>query len=332
MNLNVSAVPSTGGWSSELNSGRLALSNTETNLGKLTVGFNLSVSQSHAVKLRVYSYNAAGQVTGTLEGEVVPPVVDAFQRYSVDLSTMKAVSGTFDPPAYSVRPAAGGGSNSANGLTEATAFATPAKAVSVARAGDIIDVMGGTYTIAYTGTNAIDFSVPGTPSAWITLKNYPGQSPEIDNAYWSAINVGNGTNGTHATTAAVAYIEVSGLHVRGNADTINKTNPELLGATDPRTNNNGISVDGRYELNHPHDIRFADNFVEYCSGAGIGAGETDRIQIENNVVQNTSWWTKYATSGIDREVLRRQRHYHRLQPQYDGLPRRRRGQPHDGDQ
>ena len=58
--------PASGAWSSTLSSGQLAVSNTVTNLGLLTLAFNLSASQANPVALIIYSYNAQGQQTGGL--------------------------------------------------------------------------------------------------------------------------------------------------------------------------------------------------------------------------------------------------------------------------
>jgi hypothetical protein len=91
---------------------------------------------------------------------------------------------------------------------------------------------------------------------------------------------------------------VRGLHIRGNADTVNKTHPELVGKVNSLTNGNGISGSGGAEANKPHHLRFADNIVEYCSGGGIGTGDCDWVTVENNIVRNNSWWVIYATSGI----------------------------------
>ena len=205
---------------------------------------------------------------------------------------------SFAKPAYYVKPAASGGSDSNNGRSEATAFATPAKAVSVAQAGDIIDIMEGAYIVTGSGDGAIAFKAAGTPAAWITLKNYPGQSPLINNEWWNAILIGRGSAKAKSIAPALGYIEVRGMHIHGNADVAAARYPASMNKVDPLTNNNGISADGRFETNHPHDIRFADNVIEYCSGGGINALDSDRIQVENNTVQNTSWWTIYASSGI----------------------------------
>jgi hypothetical protein len=324
--------PASGPWVSDLNSGPLAVTNTETNLGKLTLSFNLSASQALPVKVIVYSYSSAtGSPTGALATIIYPAAAYYNQRFAVDLSTMNPYGpGTFNPaaayvsfsfemstqygwspasadqlrldnvnyskPAYYVNAATG--NNSYNGLTEATAFATPEKAVSISQPGDIILVMSGTYTITSAGTNAIHFSAGGTPADWVVLKNYPGQSPLITSEFWNAVLIGNGSSTNIATTAAVAYVEVRGLHIQGDGAYANTTYASLLNQPQPQTNGNGLTVDGRFETNHPHDIRFANNLVEYCSGAGIAMQDGDRIQIENNISRNNCWWSIYAPSGI----------------------------------
>ena len=89
-----------------------------------------------------------------------------------------------------------------------------------------------------------------------------------------------------------------GLHVRGEGDVAKAKYPDAIGKASPLTNGNGIMVGGGDEPNKPHHLRFADNVVEFCPGAGIGPGEADWVSIENNVARNNSWTTQYGTSGI----------------------------------
>lgn len=345
--LTVNSAPATP-WSADLASGPIAVANTETNLGKLTLGFSLSASQAKPVTVVITSYDAAGNRTGARQSVVIPAAAYAYQRYAVDLSTMTAAGpGTFDPAApkvsfdFCMSSAAGWntataaqlrvdnvhyakpayyvsaltGSNSRNGLTEATAFATPQKALELAQPGDIIVLMNGTYTNV-GGSSRVQFTKGGTPAAWVSLKNYPGHSPRIYSEHWNAILIGNGNQNNIATGPAVAYVEVRGLHVQGSSAKVgSRTAPDgpynpdapagtygpfgpYIGQVDGRTNGNGITADGRYETNRPHDIRFADNLVEDNAGGGISAQEVDRIQIENNVVRDNCYWDIYATSGI----------------------------------
>ena len=176
-NFTVTAAPASGLWRSEFTSGKLAITNTETNLGKLTLGFSLSASQARTVKVRVISYDAAGQYIGALETEISPAAVDSFQRFAIDLSTMSASGpGTFNPTAPKISfnfeigsqtgwSASGSptlrvdnvnyskpalyvssidGKDTDNGTTEALAFATIQKAINAAQPGDIIDIKGDT--------------------------------------------------------------------------------------------------------------------------------------------------------------------------------------------
>ncbi len=328
LQLVVEAAAARGTWKSGITSGPLALRNAETNLGKLTLSFALSVSAAHPVRVRVESFDARRRRTGGLEALVYPAAPDFYQRYALDLSGMKAAGGGggFNPtdpfvgftfemdaadgwppatrhalrldnvhyasPAFYVSPT---GDDAFDGRTEQTALATPQRAVAAAQPGDIILLMEGTWP---ADRSPVAFHRGGTPSAWISLKNYPGHHPLLLNESWNCIGIGNGSRASPSTGPAVAYIEVRGLHIRGNADFADRKYPEALNKPDGRTNGNGISVEGRFERNAPHHLRFADNLVEYNSGGGIGCLESDWVTIENNISRNNCWWMIYAGSGI----------------------------------
>ncbi len=325
-----------GNWQAGFSSGPLAVRNTEKNLGKLTLSFSLSASGTHPIAVRLASLDAHGKRTGALEGMAYPPAPNFYQRYVFDLSDMKpSGAGKFQPDAPLVQlafeigsaaewPAAKNelsldnvhfatpawyvsekGSDQNDGRTETTAFATPQKAVDSAGPGDIIDVMNGTYLPKGVQEGIARFKKPGSPAAWISLKNYPGHHPLFaSKGTWNAVRFWY-TNEQAAADAAAgvvapvpAYIEVRGLHIRGNGDTAKQQYPDLMGQAAPETNSNGISVswDGTGVI--PHHLRFADNIVEYCPGGGIGPGSADWTTIEHNIIRNNCWTTIYATSGI----------------------------------
>ena len=314
-------------WRAAWSSGPLAVHNAETHPGKLTLSFCLSVSATHPVSVRLESLDAQQRRSGGLEAQIYPAAPAFYQRYALDLSAMKAVgAGSFKPtdpfvgltlevsaaagwseesarelrldnvhyarPAYYVSSK---GSDTNDGRTEQTALATPQKAVAAAQPGDIILLMEGTYP---SGRSAVTFRHGGTPAAWIALKNYPGHAPLLLNETWGCITIGDSSKTTAATRPAVAYIEVRGLHIRGNANVADKKYPDALNRSDPRTNGNGLAVEGRYTQNTPHHLRFADNVVEYNSGAGISVLEADWVTIENNITRNNCWWMIFAGSGI----------------------------------
>jgi hypothetical protein len=311
---------------STLTSGLLPIRTSETNLGKLTLSFDHSVSSIRPVTVRIESFDAKQKRTGGRQGVMYPAAPDFYLRAALELSAMKAFGGgAFKPtdpfvkitfsiegantelridnlaytaPAFYVSPK---GKDTNDGRTEKTAFATPQKAVESAQPGNIILVMDGTYVpVSDPQKGVAFFQRPGAPAAWITLKNYPGHKPVFSNVgAWNAIRIGSrGTKEVPSPLPALAYLEVRGLRIRGNADTVKETNPELINQSNPLTNGNGISVENRFETNTPHHIRIADNVVEYCSGAGFAGIGGDWLTVENNIVRNNCWWMIYAGSGI----------------------------------
>lgn len=315
----------TGGRKGGLVSGPLSVRTGETNLGKLTLSFTLSASVARPVTVKVASYSAKGVRTGGLETVIYPAAPDFLQRYALDLSTFKpSGAGRFSPsdpvvrfafeigddwpsgkneiridnvsfsgPAFYVSPK---GSDTNDGRTEKTAFATPQKAIDTAGPGDVCLLMDGTYQ---GGPNPVaSFPRAGEPAAWIVLKNYPGQKPLLTSTGWNIVSIVAGSNEKPDTETRLAYLEVRGLHIRGEGDVAKAKYPEAMNKPDSRTNSNGIAINGRHMKNVPHHIRLADNLTEYCPGQGLGALETDWLTIENNVARFNSWTTIYGTSGI----------------------------------
>ena len=322
---------SQGAWGAALVSGLLPVRNPETNLGKLTLSFSLSASDARPVTVRVESFDAARRRTGGLAGLIYPAAPDFFQRYALDLSTLKWVGpGKFQPtapfvqftfriagasvgadwptgaerqlrldnvnyagPAYYVSPK---GSDAADGRSEKTAFATPQKALDVAQPGDIVLLMEGTYRAGLVPVAS--FPRPGTPAAWIVLKNYPGQHPTVTSNGWNIVSIAKGSQAKPSQDPALAYLEVRGLHVRGEGDVAKAKYPDAMNKADSRTNSNGIAIDGRYSAAIFHDIRIADNLVEFSPACGIGSTDADWVTVEDNVCRSNCWTTIYATSGI----------------------------------
>jgi len=152
----------------------------------------------------------------------------------------------------------------------------------------------------YEGGNApvVSFRRGGTPDAWIVLKNYPGQKPLLTSTGWNIVNISDGSREKPAEETSLCYLELRGLHIRGEADVAKTKYPEAMNKPDSRTNSNGIAADGRYMKNPIHHLRYADNLVEYCPAQGLGALESDWVTIENNISRFNCWTTIYASSGI----------------------------------
>jgi hypothetical protein len=193
--------PAAGGTLASL---AIPISQKVADLDRLTLSFDLSVTVNQPVTVRLESIDANGAPSGSLETTVHPATSDFYQRFAVELSTMKPGSvGKFAPldpairvsftlaragelaldnlayanPSYYVSAK---GSETADGRSEASAFATPQRALDAAGPGDIILVMDGSYEgvpAAETKRPVATFVRAGRPAAWITLKNFPGHRP-----------------------------------------------------------------------------------------------------------------------------------------------------------
>ncbi|BCM88953.1 hypothetical protein IAD21_00795 [Abditibacteriota bacterium] len=322
-----------GHWLAIFGSGLLPVTNHETNPGKLTLAFNLSASAARPIKVVIESFDVHKKRTGGLETRIYPAAPDFYQRYALDLSNFKTQGdGKFQPdapfvnfsfqldgdewqsvekpevrldnvnyatPTYYVSP---NGNDQNDGRTEKTAFADPQKAVELAQPGDIVVLMGGTYTRAATSSpdnGVVGFRRGGTPAAWVTLKNYPGQEPILTTTdSWNILTIGRGNKTTPSTEPALAYIEVRGLHLRGEGNVAREKYPDLMEKANPQTNANGLRVEGRYETQTMHHIRLADNVVEFVPCHGIFTYDTDWLTLENNVVRDNCWTSMWEGSGI----------------------------------
>ncbi len=316
-------------WETSLSSGPLAVENPETDLAKLTLAFSLATTRALPIRVIVESFDENKARTGGLETVINPAAADFYQRFALDLSTMKpSGEGAFDPtapfvgvtlavgsklgwPAYTrndvrldnvhyARPALyvkPDGDDSKDGRTADTALASPQAAVERAVPGDIILLLDGTYARPADRAKqeaAVEFSKSGTPDAWITLKNHPGHRPVVSSHGHQGVRV---FRSGRAENKELGYIEVRGLTVRGNGDTARENFPDEIGKSTPNTDSRGIFVFGRSAL--VHHIRLADNVVEYNTSDGVYIDCADWVYVENNDVLNNCWTTiGYAPGGL----------------------------------
>lgn len=303
------------------------IQNTETNLAKLTLGFDLWLSKVQPVRVIVQSLDAGGTITGARIATVLPPVKDAWYRFSLDLDKTETLQGAFDPksptmefvleidddgfasratdivlrvdnvsfsaPSFYVSAQ---GSDAADGRTEQTAFATVQKAVNAAQPGDVISVMDGTYN----APSAVSITKSGTPAAYITLRAHPGHQPTLRTRGWDVIKF----------EKDASYWEIRGLTIRGNrpdlklqdatADGLLKEKDGKPYYGDPLYNGNGISIHdrGNPQNARPHHIRIIGNTVVDNAGGGISVINCDYVTVENNIVRDNCHFMRYAGSGI----------------------------------
>lgn len=327
LRLRVNSAANTKAWSGTLRTGLLPVTCPEKDISKLTLAFDLSATGARAVRVVIESFNAKRERTGGREGLIYPAAPEDYQRHVLDLGAMKATGeGEFnaaDPlvqisltisndlgwatgafhqlrldnlnyaaPAFYVSPT---GKDSDGGGSAEKPFATVNKALELARPGDIILLMDGTFV---RKNEVAKFVRAGSPAAWITLKNHPGQKPVLTCPDWNIVKIGKGSGSEISDDPALAYLEVRGLVIRGVAEEVEAKYKSDIGKPKGTTNGNGLSVDGRFQKHKPHHIRIADNEVLHCAGGGISVIYADYVQVENNHAHNNCHWMIYAGSGI----------------------------------
>ena len=202
------------------------------------------------------------------------------------------------------------GSDNNSGTIESP-FKTINKGIAMVNAGGTVYVMDGVYQNANygnvdpsTGTNmnnqhVVTINKSGTEDAYITLRNYPGDTPKIQFDGRGGIVISNNMN----------YIIIEGFEVEGPAQNIDydmaeadrNYKIEMAEDEDDSTNYNhsyfgGKGIWGGYGAHHHIIIR--NNIVHDTCGSAIRFNDSDHILIENNIVYNSNWWTSSASSAI----------------------------------
>ena len=201
---------------------------------------------------------------------------------------------------YYVAPPPLGSTAPANsGTSPASPWSTIQAALQLAKPGDVVNVMAGTYSLASNPTagNVVTFRRTGTPTNWVTLKNYQNDRPVIS------------FSGPHGIIVLpnVAYAKIQGFEIVGNS--ANVTLPQAYtqtgscvgaaGTPPNQFNGNGITLDGRNAVNlHCHHIELRDNIIHDCTGGGISGLQTDYVTVDNNTVYRNCFYTVYGASGI----------------------------------
>lgn len=205
-------------------------------------------------------------------------------------------SNTNSKPTESVYYVSPGGSDSNNGKAAAFPFKSFDKVLSVIRPGDVVNLMNGTYESVAKPVIALKREHSGTEEKYITFKAMEGHKPKVlagGVGVWNAVVI-------DASYIIFDGIEFEGYNQRLNYDDAYNMYQTWLDGTikyDQAAvyNTNAISI-GSGELCHHVIIR--NCIVHDFPGGGLGAGQSDYITFENNVVYNNAWYTMYACSGI----------------------------------
>ncbi|MFN0121133.1 MAG: right-handed parallel beta-helix repeat-containing protein [Blastocatellia bacterium] len=184
----------------------------------------------------------------------------------------------------------GSGDDRNKGLALTAPFRTIQKAANLGAPGDVINVMDGEYTNACANCPVVDITRSGKADNWIVFRAYPGHKPVLRYNGWHGFQIKGGAS----------YIEISGFEVQGNrADMTFEYCRAERNNNNPLCNGNGITIDGRNDGgNKPHHIRIARNRIWQVPGGGINAIQTDYVTIEDNLVYENAWHSRFANSGV----------------------------------
>jgi hypothetical protein len=250
-----------------------------------TTGFSLTYAAGSTVTLTAPA-TAGGDKFSSWSGCTTTSTVTC----SVTMSGNTTVTASYSSAkTYYV---SGTGSDSADGLTPQTAFLTLQHAADVTQPGDTVYAMNGTYTNTCSSCDVVDINTAGTANAWITFEAYPGQTPVVSFNGWAGFFV-------HYTAA---YIQISGFTVVGNNYNVTLAQAQQQSTTnpDPAFNGNCIVSDGREgtATQKPHHLKFLNNTIYACAGAGIGTAQSDYLTIAGNTIYDSAWYTIYDGSAI----------------------------------
>jgi parallel beta-helix repeat protein len=229
-------------------------------------------------------------------------------RVTGDLPTwdeLEGVNDTLSAAAVTTYYVSGTGSDSNNGRSPTTPFRTLQKAADLTNPGDIVYIMNGTYTDS-VGSHILLITRSGASGAYIRYKAFPGHTPVLQTLT---------TNYSAVKVDGAAYILIEGLTLFGNNDTT--TEAEALtqivdtnGSGKPDKGDkvvlntayisNGIDVTFKYDnfAQPAHHVIVRGNTLSKFGGSGIGSYGADFLTIEDNRVDETSFYTPYDTSGI----------------------------------
>jgi parallel beta-helix repeat protein len=255
-----------------------------------TTGANFNYATGTTVTLTAPANNGSNIFQGW---SGCSPAVANSLTCSVAMTSAKTVTANYyAAPAGHIYYVSPSGNDANTGLSTATAFLTLAKAAGVTAAGDVVYALSGTYTGANPTSTVLGINTPGTASAPIAYRAYPGNTPTIQFSSFTGIGFGS----------TAAYIEVNGFTVNGNNQNVTLAQASTADAIAnpgnyPQFNGNCVFADGRTSTPKPNHLSILNNIVSNC-GAGIGLNGVDYITISGNTVFNCAWYDAYGTSAI----------------------------------
>lgn len=190
---------------------------------------------------------------------------------------------------YYVSP---GGDDDNDGRSADSPLGTLNHAAGRTNPGDTVCIMDGVHQAGGgNGGSLLTITRSGTAGAPITYR-----SCDDGNSVLPVLKVSQDANSWNVveTARGVSHIVIEKLQIEGDNRSISlAAAQEAKNRADPAFNTNGVFM--RQGSTH---VTVRDNLVQYLPGCGICGMDVDYVTIESNVVHSTSWFTRYASSGI----------------------------------
>ena len=213
----------------------------------------------------------------------------------------------------------GAANQCASGASGAGAFRDLQSCLSAARAGDTCYIKNGTYTSTNRAgdpseSGGFALANSGTATAPITIKNYPGHSPLIQNCPTSATSYSQCANPT-ITALQRSYFVIEGLRIRGgiwvygpgmsnHAHGVVIRNNDISQGWGEVDDGNWAAIflqdqtDARVVGNNIHDVSVISGGGQQSSGSCIKLYENTDSIVEYNTCRRTRI-TESQAGGID---------------------------------
>lgn len=205
------------------------------------------------------------------------------------------------------------GSDSAGGTSPDTPFKTLDKAVGVARAGDVIEVLAGTYDVTSRNGFGLVIRTQGTETAWITMRGYHGARPVLKSTgseptvyfYNDACDENTVGNASGNTSCFSSFWVLQGLEIQGSAGGGSDGNAVKIDTARVRLIGNRLccSVADVVKLvRTANDVEVLDNEIWQDAGKvtpgsnaqGVDIVGADRARVAGNYVHDVPDFGIYA--------------------------------------
>jgi hypothetical protein len=186
------------------------------------------------------------------------------------------------------------GSDTNNGISQATPWKTIQKAAILTLPGDTVFLMSGTWI---TTSSILSIKRSGSAEAWIVYKALKDNFPrvKVSGSVWETVLI------------SANYIVFEGIELEGNVQNLNLADAEAAeaeaeaGGTNWTKyaiyNNGGITLGGNNSPGN-HHIVIRNCKIHDFPGGGVQGIKSDYVTVENNLIYNVNWYTMYASSGI----------------------------------